>query len=268
MRPSPPTSRSSTTRGEPRRPPRRRWPPRGPPRRLPSGTPRGPGWGTGAGVSGATDLVAPVALEGTPARPWPEAPWQPRRPPPASSASPAPDGLPAMKCHRSSEKGAAWRTQPGRERRCSERRGPTWVRHPAGAALESAPERAVAARRFRFRVAARPAAVARRPMGAAPSAPGPHQAGRRLLAAARYASPASSERWWGRHVVASCRPSCAAAASLTGSKLVDGESAARPAVARSGRRLPGRTVEDSGEQPNPAAVSPEASHLGSATTAT
>ena len=85
---------------------------------------------------------------------------------------------------------------------------------------------------------------------------------------ARYASPASSERWWGRHVVASCRPSCAAAASLTGSKLVDGESAARPAVARSGRRLPGRTVEDSGEQPNPAAVSPEASHLGSATTAT
>ena len=82
MRPSPPTSRSSTTRGEPRRPPRRRWPPRGPPRRLPSGTPRGPGWGTGAGVSGATDLVAPVALEGTPARPWPEAPWQPRRPPP------------------------------------------------------------------------------------------------------------------------------------------------------------------------------------------
>ena len=142
------------------------------------------------------------------------------------------------------------------------------ARCPRGAALESAPERAVAARRFRFRVAARPAAVARRPMGAAPSAPGPHQAGRRLLAAARYASPASSERWWGRHVVASCRPSCAAAASLTGSKLVDGESAARPAVARSGRRLPGRTVEDSGEQPNPAAVSPEASHLGSATTAT
>ena len=42
---------------------------------------------------------------------------------------------------------------------------------PQGAALESAPERAVAARRFRFRVAARPAAVARRPMGAAPSAP-------------------------------------------------------------------------------------------------
>ena len=38
MRPSPPTSRNSTTRGEPRRPPRRRWPPRGPPRRLPSGT--------------------------------------------------------------------------------------------------------------------------------------------------------------------------------------------------------------------------------------
>ena len=33
------------------------------------------------------------------------------------------------------------------------------VPHPAGAALESAPERAVAARRFRFRVAARPAAV-------------------------------------------------------------------------------------------------------------
>ena len=44
-------------------------------------------------------------------------------------------------------------------------------RRPTGAALESAPERAVAARRFRFRVAARPAAVARRPMGAAPSAP-------------------------------------------------------------------------------------------------
>ena len=172
-----------------------------------------------------------------------------------------------MKCHRSSEKGP----RGGRSRGASgvaRTPGPTWVGHPPGAALESAPERAVAARRFRFRVAARPAAVARRPMGAAPSAPGPHQAGRRLLAAARYASPASSERWWGRHVVASCRPSCAAAASLTGSKLVDGESAARPAVARSGRRLPGRTVEDSGEQPNPAAVSPEASHLGSATTAT
>ena len=42
---------------------------------------------------------------------------------------------------------------------------------PQGAALESAPERTVAARRFRFRVAARPAVVARRPMGAAPSAP-------------------------------------------------------------------------------------------------
>ena len=68
MRPSPPTSRSSTTRGEPRRPPRRRWPPRGPPRRLPSGTPRGPGCGTGAGVSGATDLVAPVALSKGPPR--------------------------------------------------------------------------------------------------------------------------------------------------------------------------------------------------------
>ena len=31
-------------------------------------------------------MVAPVALEGTPARPWPEAPWQPRRPPPTPSA--------------------------------------------------------------------------------------------------------------------------------------------------------------------------------------
>ena len=55
---------------------------------YPAERPRGPGWGTGAGVSGATDLVAPVALEGTPARPWPEAPWQPRRPPPAGTTSP------------------------------------------------------------------------------------------------------------------------------------------------------------------------------------
>ena len=82
----------------PRRSPRRRWPRRCTgPRRLPAdrrpGRPRparcrrGPGWGTGAGVSGATDLVAPVAPEGTPARPWPEAPWQPRRPPPAGGGT-------------------------------------------------------------------------------------------------------------------------------------------------------------------------------------
>ena len=91
---------------------------------------------------------------------------------PASSASPAPDGLPVNEVPQVERKGP----RGGRSRGASgvaRTPGPTWVGHPAGAALESAPERAVAARRFRFRVAARPAAVARRPMGAAPSAPKP-----------------------------------------------------------------------------------------------
>ena len=91
---------------------------------------------------------------------------------PASSASAAPDGLSANEVPEVERKGP----RGGRSRGASgvaRTPGPTWVGHPAGAALESAPERAVAARRFRFRVAARPAAVARRPMGAAPSAPKP-----------------------------------------------------------------------------------------------
>ena len=64
------------------------------PRRLPQrNAPRARlGDRRGAGVSGATDLVAPVAPEGDPARPWPEAPWKPRRPPPAGTTSPTRTG--------------------------------------------------------------------------------------------------------------------------------------------------------------------------------
>ena len=61
-------------------------------------------------------------------------PGLPRRPPPASSASPAPDGLSAIKCHRSSERGRVG----GRSRGASGvalTPGPTCVGHPAGAAL-------------------------------------------------------------------------------------------------------------------------------------
>ena len=104
-------------------------------------------------------------------RPWPAVPWRTRRPPPAgagsvvnrcgggcsavadapsapaSSASPAPDGLPANEVPQVERKGP----RGGRSRGASgvaRTPGPTWVGHPAGAALESAPGCAIAARRF------------------------------------------------------------------------------------------------------------------------
>ena len=72
-------------------------------------------------------------------RTWPLVQGMPAAPSaPANFASPAPDGLPAMKCHRSSEKGPRGARSLGASG-VARTSGPTWVGHPAGAALESAP---------------------------------------------------------------------------------------------------------------------------------
>ena len=101
---------------------------------------------------------------------------------PASSASPAPDGLPAMKCHRSSEKGAAWRTQPGRERRCSNAGAHLGRDTPRGQPWSPPPPRTrkVAARRFRRRGGGRPAAAGGgNPLASGLTEPVGHEAYRR-----------------------------------------------------------------------------------------
>ena len=64
-----------------------------------------------------------------------------RRPPPASSASPAPDGLPAMKCHRSSGKGRRVTDAAGARAALLERRGPPGSDTPRGQPWSPPPER-------------------------------------------------------------------------------------------------------------------------------